>query len=319
MIEEIIKLIEKHDSIVIFGHINPDGDCYGSAVALKQIIKLNFPNKKVYITGSGLDFYFKFLTRMDKVNDETISHSLGILLDGNDLERMEDKRVYNCLAWAKIDHHVDNGTFTQGPSLVEEDANSTCDILTGLVMKYNWKIDELAANALFLGILTDTGRFQFVQHYDTTFERATFLVKNGANPKILNRLMSVVDEKMVKATGYITTHYKKTPNGVSYISLNQEELKALKMPPRIISYFVNSIGNIKGYPVWAAFVENDDHTMRVEFRSNGPSVQPYALTLGGGGHRLAAGATVKEYNEENINKLVNDLDEIARIYKEEQK
>ena len=90
------------------------------------------------------------------------------------------------------------------------------------------------------------------------------------------------------------------------------------MAPRIISYFVNLIGNIKGYPIWAAFVEYPDHSMRVEFRSNGPSVQPYALTLGGGGHRLAAGASVKEYNQANINKVVNDLDEMARVYKEEQ-
>ena len=318
MFEELLPIIEKNDSIVIFGHIYPDGDCYGSQIGLRELLKLNYPYKKVYAVGTGIRRFYSYLGKMDVVEDDVIKESLAILVDGNDCSRMEDQRVAQCLEWAKIDHHVDNGTFTQGPSLVDEEANSTCDILCGLVQKYNWKIDELAANAMFLGILTDTGRFQFVQNYAQTFERAAFLVTNGANPKILNRLMSVVDEKMVRANGYILTHYKKTANGVTYIALNEEELKQLKMAPRIISYFVNLIGNIKGYPIWAAFVEYPDHSMRVEFRSNGPSVQPYALTLGGGGHRLAAGASVKEYNQENINKIVNDLDEMARVYKEEQ-
>ena len=54
MFEKLREIIESYNSIVIYGHPNPDGDCYGSQLALREGIKLNYPNKKVYATGTGL-------------------------------------------------------------------------------------------------------------------------------------------------------------------------------------------------------------------------------------------------------------------------
>ena len=89
MFEQIWDLIKKNDSIVIYGHINPDGDCYGSQVGLKEIILANLPGKQVYITGSGVPPFFDVICKMDEVSDETIKNSLAIIVDGNDLARME--------------------------------------------------------------------------------------------------------------------------------------------------------------------------------------------------------------------------------------
>ena len=79
MFEQITKKIEEHDSIVIFGHLNPDGDCYGSQVALKAILKKHYPNKNVYIVGSGLPNFYHILGKMDEVSLETIQKSLAIV------------------------------------------------------------------------------------------------------------------------------------------------------------------------------------------------------------------------------------------------
>ena len=62
---------------------------------------------------------------MDQVSDEIIKESLAILVDGNDLSRMEDQRIYTAKAYAKIDHHIDTGGFTEGPFVVDVLANST--------------------------------------------------------------------------------------------------------------------------------------------------------------------------------------------------
>ena len=154
MFEPIIDTIEKYDSIVIFGHINPDGDCYGSAVALKRIFSLKYPEKHFYITGSGLPRFFEVLMPMDDVSDEIISNSLALLVDANDLMRMEDQRIHNCKAFVKIDHHVDTGSFTEGPSVVDEDANSTCDMIVQMIAEQNLPIDSLVANALYFCIVS---------------------------------------------------------------------------------------------------------------------------------------------------------------------
>ena len=77
MFEQILNKIEQYDSIVIFGHLNPDCDCYGSQIALRNILRNRYPNKKIFATGSGLKKFFKIIGPMDIVSDETIKNSWG--------------------------------------------------------------------------------------------------------------------------------------------------------------------------------------------------------------------------------------------------
>lgn len=308
MFNQILELIKKHQSIVIFGHVNPDGDCYGAQVGLKEIILANFPNKDVYITGTGLPRFFDLLTGMDVVSDEIIANSLGILVDGNDLGRMEDSRVFNCLAWAKIDHHIDTGSFTEGPSFVDVSANSTCDIITGFAINYNLKITKLAATALYLGILTDTARFQFVTNYSLTFERAKYLCENGCNPSEINEVLNRTDVIALAAKGYVLSHYKKSKNGVIYIVLNQKTLQRLSISANHASGLVNLLSNIDGFPVWCTFAEYNNGKVRMEIRSNGPIIQPVAVSVGGGGHAFASGAQLPSLKQVLIDDIINKLD-----------
>ena len=316
MFEQIVDIIEKYDSIVIFGHKNPDGDCYGAAVALKRTLQLRYPEKKIYITGSGLRNFFDILMPMDDVSDEVIKKSLAILVDANDLWRMEDQRIHNCVAFTKIDHHVDTGTFNEGPAVVDDEANSTCDLITQLIVEQNWPIDSLIANALYLGILTDSGRFQFVIDYPQTFDRVSYLCHHGANPKALNRILVMVSEDSLIAKAYVYSNYKKTENGVMYLIFRQKDLKKLGISTNHASNLINLIGNVEGYPVWASFAEYEDGKVRVEFRSNGPQVQPFANAIGGGGHQYASGCTLPSLDMNQINEIVDGLDKLVKDYKE---
>lgn len=320
MFEQVYSLIEKHDSIIIFGHLNPDGDCYGAAVALKSGLSLKFPNKKIYITGSGLPKFFDLLMPMDKVPDEVFPESLAVLVDANDLPRMEDNRVFNCKAWVKIDHHVDTGTFTEGPSVVVEDANSTCDILCQMFEECDIPMNEITANALYLGILTDSGHFQYVIDYPQTFERVSYICKKGANPKKINNILTLVSEKSLEAKSYIYSNYKKSKGGkVLYLVFDKKILKKLGLGANHASTLINLIGNIRGYPVWASFAEYDDGRVRLELRSNGPAVQPSAARVGGGGHMMASGATLPRLSDEIINDIIDDLDRVVEKYEKEGK
>lgn len=308
MLKNIIELIEKHDSIVIFGHVNPDGDCYGAQVGLREIILALYPKKKVYITGTGCPRFFTILPKMDKVSDEVIENSLGLLVDANDLPRMEDQRVHKCKAWAKIDHHIDTQSFTEGPQIVDTTANSACDILTGIAMELGINISPIGATALYLGIVTDTARFQFVTNYPQTFERVKYLAEHKADIEKLNQTLAKTDEKSLTAKGYIMTHYKKTKGGVVYVVFSKEKLHRLKLSANAASNNVNLLGNIEGYPIWCSFAEYDDGKVRVEIRSNGPVIQPVAAKVGGGGHAHASGAQLSHLDYDAIEGILNDLD-----------
>ena len=254
---------------------------------------------------------------MDKVSDEIITNSLGIIVDGNDLDRMEDQRVHNCLAWAKIDHHVDTGSFDEGPSIVDEEANSTCDIIVKMILEQNLIIDEIAANALYLGILTDSARFQFVHNYAHTFKRVSYLCEHGANPTKLNSILTHTTEKALAAKGYILTNYQKSKEGVLYIYFDMKTLKKLKLGPNDASNMINLLANVEGCPVWVTFAEHSPGKGRIEFRSNGPAVQPFAHSIGGGGHLMAAGAPLDPFSLEHANEIIEGLDELVRNWRKE--
>ena len=128
----ILEKIEKYNSIVIFGHTNPDGDCYGSQIGLRDVLRLNYPEKKVYAVGTGIHRFVKLIAPMDIVSDDVIKQSLAILVDGNDLSRMEDERVYTAKAWIKIDHHMENFKFTEGPFVLDVNANSASELVKNL-------------------------------------------------------------------------------------------------------------------------------------------------------------------------------------------
>ena len=308
MFNQIWNLIKKHNSIVIYGHINPDGDCYGAQVGLREVILANFPDKKVYITGTGVPRFFDLICKMDVVSDEVIKNSLAILVDGNDLGRMEDSRIFTAKEFAKIDHHIDTGSFTEGPFIVDVNANSTCDIIAGLVLDNKLKLSKLGANALYLGILTDSARFQFVSNYPQTFERAKFLCEHGAEPNRINLLLNKTDEVSLAAKGYVLSHYKKSKNGVISIVFDQKTLQSLSISANNASNLINLLGNIEGYPIWCSFAEYENGRVRAEFRSNGPAVQPIAASIGGGGHAQASGAQIPSLDYEYIEKIIGLLD-----------
>lgn len=308
MFEHIIEHIEKYDSIVIFGHINPDGDCYGSQVGLREIIKILYPNKEVYITGSGCPRFFNILPRMDVVSDEVIANSLAILVDGNDLGRMEDNRIFNAKAWAKIDHHIDTGSFTEGPFVVNTNASSACEIITHMAMELKIHITKTGATALYLGLLTDSARFQFINDFALTFDATRYLCNHGADIKGINDDLAKTDERTLAAKGYILSHYKKSKGGIIYIVFSQRTLKRIKLSANAASNMINLIGNVDGFPVWCSFAEYEDGKVRFEVRSNGPVIQPCAARVGGGGHAHAAGATLKELTSEVVDNIIKDLE-----------
>ena len=319
MFEELRQIIEANDSIVIFGHIFPDGDCYGSQIGLRDLLRLNYPNKKVYAVGSGLHRFFKLMGEMDKVSDETIKESLAILLDGNDVSRMEDARVSTAKEFIKIDHHIENYRFTEGKFVINNNANSTAEMILQMAKECSWKFNPTISNALFLGILTDSGRFQYIEDFPLSFHEVAFLCENGANPKAINDILNLTVESALKFKGYVFNNYKKTKAGVIYLTFKNKTLKRLRVSPNKAGTMVNLLSNVVGYPIWAFFCENADGTCHAEFRSSGPGVQPIVAKYGGGGHYLAAGVTLDDMSDETVAKIIKDCDEAILNYQKEHK
>lgn len=315
MFEKIVSKINQYDSIVIFGHLNPDGDCYGSQVALKAILQKKFIDKKILICGSGLPIFYQLLGKMDDVSDDDIKNSLAIILDCNDLNRVEDKRVFTAKDFAKIDHHINLFTFTEGPEVIDASSTSTSELIYLLASENQWIIPKVAAEALYLGMFTDTSRFQYSTNYVQMFDILKGLINLGVEPTKLTAILNSTTFFALKLKSFIFRHYKRDKAGILYVYATKEERDRLGATSTQIVANTNLLSNVKKYPVWFIACENDFGGIQVEMRTNLINVQEIAASFGGGGHKYAAGFTTKEYRENILDEL---LDKIREALKGEQ-
>ncbi|MCH5179677.1 MAG: bifunctional oligoribonuclease/PAP phosphatase NrnA [Erysipelotrichales bacterium] len=305
MEKKIYQKIVEHDIITIFGHVMPDGDCYGSQLGFKEAIIATFPNKQVYILGTGLPFLFERLAPMDIVDDEVIKKSLAIVLDVGNTERVEDQRFLMAKEIIKIDHHIFVHKYGD-LELVDESAIACAQIVTRIIEKNNMSITKLGAEALMLGITTDSGRFMYGQTGEDTFRAASFLMSKGVDLRSLYDTLYASNLNDIKFKGYFLNSFI-AEDGLCYITMTLEEVRKLNVDSDYAASQVNLISGIKGYPIWATFVEKDNGLIRCELRSQNPSlnVQLVAKKYGGGGHIQAAGCRVKSF--ELVDSVINDL------------
>lgn len=307
--DRIYKKIKQSDSIVIFGHVLPDCDCYGSQVGLREIIRDTFPNKKVYAVGTGIPSLFARLASMDKVSDEIIKSSLAILIDATDCSRSEDSRILAAPSILKIDHHIESVPFDE-LKWVDINSIAACQIVAEFAESYKMKISKLAAESLFVGIITDSGRFMYPPTNEKTHTIVASLYHLGVDSKSLFDILYQVDENSFRYKGYLSSHYTKTEKGVLFIYVPKEIYHSFDLTFDKASGLVNVFANIKGCPIWSLFTENEDGTIRVELRSSGACVQKVAMQFSGGGHHQASGAKLSGGGLTSVMKVVEALDSL---------
>lgn len=304
MFEKIVSKIEQSDSIVIFGHLNPDGDCYGSQIALRAILKNKYPNKNVFAAGTGLPNFYYLLGQMDEVSLETIQNSLAIILDCNDLNRVEDKRVFSAKDFAKIDHHINLFTFKEGPEVIDASSTSTSELIYLFASENQFAIPKVAAEALYLGMFTDTSRFQYSNNYVQMFDILKGLINLGVEPTKLTAILNTTTLFALKLKSFIFKRYRRDKAGILYVFCTKEERERLGATSAQIVGNTNLLSNVKKYPVWFIACETDNGCIQCEMRTNLINVQEICASFGGGGHKYAAGFTTKEPRENVLEEIL---------------
>lgn len=311
---ELYQSIVEAKVITIYGHGQPDGDCFGSAIGLREILRASFPDKEVYALGSGLERFKDRLCGMDIVPDEKIKGSLGILVDVSCLRRCEDQRVTTCASHIKFDHHNINrvGEPFEGKMFVDPERIAAAEIIADFATTMGLKFNRLAAEALYLGILTDSGHFIYHGTTPHTFEVIAKLASYGVDMKSLIEI-AFHEEPNVKAfKKYMVSHAKRYGE-VTYLYI-KDEYKEFDLSYEEASSFVNAIAGAYPCHSYAYFCDNPHNDeIRVELRSNKLyPVVGVATAFGGGGHPFAAGCELKKAHPEQILDVVKAMNEIKK-------
>ncbi|WP_297991023.1 bifunctional oligoribonuclease/PAP phosphatase NrnA [Anoxybacillus sp.] len=307
---EIIDHIEQFDTIIIHRHVRPDPDAYGSQGGLAELIQASFPEKRVYTVGKD-EPSLEFLRKMDVIPDEMYHDALVIVCDTANEERVCDQRYKLGKKIIKIDHHPNEDPY--GDILwVDTSASSVSEMIYELYLMGKERglvLTKEAARLIYAGIVGDTGRFLFPSTNPKTFKYASELIEYGFSFVDLYEQLYRTKLSIAHLSGYVLQHFELSEHGVAHIILTKELLDQYDATPTEASQLVSVLGNIEGIKAWVFFVEEDDQ-IRVRLRSRGPIVNEVAKKYRGGGHPLAAGASI--YSWEEVKHVLADLNEVCK-------
>ena len=309
MFDAILASIKDFDTIIIHRHHHPDGDAMGSQIGMKHIIKENFPEKTVYTVGDDpKHFHFMVDAVMDDISDDIYRDALAIILDTAAPHLISDHRYSLAAKTVRIDHHIFCEKIAD-EEVVDTSYESCCGLITQFAIDCGLRLSPIAAQSLYTGMVTDSGRFRYDGTTARTFRLAATLMETGfdTNELFRNLYADELSGKQLKAK--FTMKIQCTDNGVAYIYTDLDEFNALGLDTFTVSRgMVNTMGDLKGIPIWVNFTETEQGVL-CEIRSNRYNINPVAVKYGGGGHQKASGATVP--NKETAMAMLYDLDAIA--------
>ena len=309
MFDPVLQAIARFDTIIIHRHSRPDGDALGSQVGLKHLILENFPGKQVYCVGDEAGFYsFMAETVMDELPDSAWNGALAVILDCGGAHLISDERWKLAERTVRMDHHLYTGCFTDAEA-IDSSYESCCGLITQMAKDAGWKLNRLAAQSLYTGMVTDSGRFRYDSTSARTFALASWLMEAGIDTEAIYKDLYADDFENKRRKAQFMLKIRFTPNRVAYAYTTEAELAEMGVSTFSVSRgMVNTMADIRGTDIWVNFTEADGGVL-CELRSSGPNINPIAVKYGGGGHAKASGAKVPD--RDTAMAMLADLDELT--------
>ena len=309
MLDDFLK---NTNTLAIFGHVRPDGDCAGSTLALYNYVTDNFPNIKVQVYLEKFPESYKILNGADKAlplfeGSSNQPYDAAVLMDTPSFERVGAGGAEAIKAARKtcnIDHHISNPLNLCDLNIVRPEASSACEVLFDQLDPN--KISVQTASCLYLGIVHDTGAFKFSSTGKHTMEVVgAHIEKGGEFAGIVNETYYSRTYKQTLVTGYVLSHCKLALEGkVVHAYVTPETLKEFDVTPVDLSNVIDTLREVSGTEV-ALFLYPVNGKYKISLRSNYVvDVNAIAKEFGGGGHTRAAGGDTDLPPEEAIQKIL---------------
>jgi bifunctional oligoribonuclease and PAP phosphatase NrnA len=295
----VADLLGSATDVALACHVNPDGDALGSMIALHCILR----ERGVATTPSHpepfvLSTRFRILPGLDQlVKPGTFPSRPDVMVtfDCGSLDRLGSLQPSATAAHAlvNIDHHVSNTRFGTH-NLVRVDAAASAQVVYELVRGAGWTITRDSAFCLYVGLSTDTGRFQYSNTTKAVFEMAADLARFDLPIDEISRVMFEEDSfAYLRLLGDVLRGMELDPTvGLVSAVLRLEDLRRHEVSMEATDSLIDSIRRAAEADVACVVKEQGDGTSRVSLRSLGRvDVCAIASRGGGGGHERAAGFT----------------------------
>lgn len=301
--------------VAVIGHARPDGDCIGSQVALARVLRARghdvicvnpdpVPRRLAFLV-DGIRFQ-----RTDEVL-QTTEDRAAIFVDCADHARGGERlKLRYPSPVAVIDHHLSNVGYAAA-NLVDSGSAATCEILAGVFFDNGLPVDAPSAQALYTGILTDTGQFRFNTTSRRCFLLAGELVARGANPAEAGHELyeRETEGKMRLLQHFLASLRLECGGRVCIGTLPPGIFEATGSNSEDTEGLVDYARSIEGVDIGALIERRSDGSVKASLRAKDPAyrVDLAAAQFNGGGHACAAGLNLKSGTEDFPARLVAAL------------
>ena len=300
-------MIDQAGKIVILGHVNPDGDCVGSCLAVYNYIKEWDSTKAVTVRLERAPSKFSYLSGFDAIETEAgeETYDLCICLDSSDEERLGDfKSCFDRSAKTIcIDHHITNRGYAQ-ENVIDGHASSACEVVYGQLDES--RISERVAECIYTGIIHDTGVFKYSNTSRKTMEIAGKMMEKGID------FGTIIDGSFYKKT-YMQSQIlgRALLESITFLDgrcifsvVRKKDMDFYGVEKSDLDGIVDQLRVIDGIECAIFLYETGIHQFKVSLRSNSiVDVSRIAAYFGGGGHVRAAGCTMSG----SVHDVVNNL------------
>ena len=300
-------MIDQAGKIVILGHVNPDGDCVGSCLAVYNYIKEWDSTKAVTVRLERAPSKFSYLSGFDAIETEAgeEAYDLCICLDSSDEERLGDfKSCFDRSAKTIcIDHHITNRGYAQ-ENVIDGHASSACEVVYGQLDES--RISKRVAECIYTGIIHDTGVFKYSNTSRKTMEIAGKMMEKGID------FGTIIDGSFYKKT-YMQSQIlgRALLESITFLDgrcifsvVRKKDMDFYGVDKSDLDGIVDQLRVIDGIECAIFLYETGIHQFKVSLRSNSiVDVSRIAAYFGGGSHVRAAGCTMSG----SVHDVVNNL------------
>jgi len=318
--DKISEIINENKKFLIITHDYPDGDSLGSQVALYQLL-IQLKKDVTAVCNSELPYQYSFLPDLDKIKDgrEEINNStrehICFCLDCADENRMNlDFKALkdNVKFIINIDHHKKNSKFGD-LNLVESSSSATSEILYKLIEKHYMKfLNHKMALGIYVGILTDTGKFQYSNTSHMVHRIVSELLKFDISPYKIHKYIyenePLTRFKLIKLV-FDRIEYIES-SGLIYSYILENDFKKLNLPFSAQDGIITMLRSKEKAKVAALIRQTGRDCFKISLRTSDRGVDLFKVAnkFGGGGHRMAAGYSDKG----SLRTVINNLKKAVR-------
>ena len=293
--------------IGISGHIRPDGDCVGACLALYLYLEKCLPDTyiKVFLEEPSQVFAeMKGFDKIDSTYGEEDGFDVFFVIDCTQDRLGQARKYYDTAAKTiNIDHHISNAGCGSVNHIIPT-VGSTCEVLYDLLE--HDKFDKDIALALYIGIIHDTGIFQYSNTTPETLRKAAHLIGFGFDfPRLIEETFYQKTYLQAQIAGRAVMESIRFLDGRCVVScINKKTMEFYGVTSADFDGIVNQLRNIKGIDCAVFMYQTDVMEYKISLRTNEKvNAAEVAVYFGGGGHLRAAGCTMQGTFHDCVNNL----------------